>query len=181
MSRPAQRAAPPDGADPLKLWFRFVRLNRRIAQAIGAELKAVGLSIPQFDLLSTLTEREGITQQDLAGRLYVTKGNVSGLVDRLVEARLVERRAIPGDRRSHALYLTAEGRALAERGLAAQRAYVARTLGRLPPADLADLERIVLAWRDLARADAERAEAAESVRRSRRGGRAAPADRRSIR
>jgi MarR family transcriptional regulator, organic hydroperoxide resistance regulator len=161
MSRPAERAPQPE-TDPLRVWFRFVRLNRRVGQAIAAELKAVGLSIPQFDLVSTLTEREGLTQQELAERLYVTKGNVSGLVDRLVEAGLVERRTPAGDRRSHALHLTERGRALAERGLAAQRAYVARTLGRLPAADLADLERIVLAWRDAARADAEQqAEAAE--------------------
>jgi DNA-binding MarR family transcriptional regulator len=161
MSRPAERVQQPQEADPLRLWLRFVRLNRRVTQAIGGELKVIGLSIPQFDLISTLTEREGVTQQELAQRLYVTKGNVSGLVDRLVEAELVERRALAGDRRSHALHLTPKGRALAERGLTAQQAYVARTLGRLAPADLAELERIVLAWRDAARADAAHAEAAE--------------------
>src|SRR5919107_2418607 len=118
--------------DALRIWFRFVRLHRRTSAAIARELKALGLSIPQFDLLSTLTEREGVSQQELAQRLYVTKGNVSGLVDRLVEAGLVERRALPGDRRSNALYLTDKGRDLAERGIAAQRAYVTRTLGSLP-------------------------------------------------
>jgi DNA-binding MarR family transcriptional regulator len=125
-----------------------------LAAAVGAELRAIGLSIPQFDLLSTLTEREGSTQQELAERLYVTKGNVSGLVDRLVEAGLVERRPIPGDRRSHALHLTPRGRELAQQGIAAQRAYVARTLGRLPSRDVAELERIVLAWREEARSAA---------------------------
>ncbi len=159
MSRPAERAHPPQEADPLRVWFRFVRLNRRIAQAIGAELKAVGLSIPQFDLLSTLTEREGMSQQELAERLYVTKGNVSGLLDRMVEAGLVERRSIPGDRRSNALYLTPKGHDLANQGIAAQRAYVMRTLGTLPVQDLADLERIVLAWRDRARAEEDAASA----------------------
>ena len=153
MSRPAERAQQRQEADTLRVWFRFVRLNRRVTQAIGAELKAIGLSIPQFDLISTLTEREGVTQQELAERLYVTKGNVSGLVDRLVEAGLVERRTPAGDRRSHARHLTEKGRDLAEQGLVAQQAYVARTLGRLPPDDLADLERIVLAWRNAARAD----------------------------
>src|SRR5215203_6234210 len=157
----AEGAGAAGGVDALRIWFRFVRLHRRTSAAIARELKALGLSIPQFDLLSTLTEREGVTQQELAQRLYVTKGNVSGLVDRLVEAELVERRALAGDRRSHALHLTPKGRALAERGLTAQQAYVARTLGRLAPADLAELERIVLAWRDAARADAARAEAAE--------------------
>ena len=141
----------PASADPLRVWFRFIRLNRRVQAAVSVELRAIGLSIPQFDVLSTLTEREGLTQQDLAARLYVTKGNVSGLIDRLVEAGLVERRPIPGDRRSYALHLTPAGTDLAVRGIAAQKAYVARTLGRLPAADIAQFERLVLQWRDLAR------------------------------
>ncbi|HEX8665252.1 MAG TPA: MarR family transcriptional regulator [Beijerinckiaceae bacterium] len=152
MSPAVQRAERPQAPDPLRVWFRFIRLHRRVSGAVAGELKAIGLSIPQFDLLSTLTEREGLTQQELAERLYVTKGNVSGLVDRLVEAGLVERRAIDGDRRSHALHLTDKGRDLAAQGIAAQQAYVRRTLGRLPPQDLADLERVVLAWREEARA-----------------------------
>ena len=145
--------APAETADPLRIWFRFIRLNRRATNAVASELKALGLSIPQFDLLSTLTEREGMSQQELAERLYVTKGNVSGLLDRMVEAGLVERRSIPGDRRSNALYLTPKGRDLADHGMAAQRAYVMRTLGTLPAQDLADLERIVLTWRDRARGE----------------------------
>ena len=148
----------PSEADPLRLWFRFVRLHRRVASAVGAELRAIGLSIPQFDVLSTLTEREGLSQQELANRLYVTKGNVSGLIDRLVESGLVERRPLEGDRRSHALHLTRAGRALADQGMAAQRAYVGRTLARLPSRDLVELERIVLAWRDRARAEAKGAD-----------------------
>jgi DNA-binding MarR family transcriptional regulator len=138
-------------ADPLRVWFRFIRLHRRATSAIAGLLKTIGLSIPQFDLLSTLTEREGLSQQELAERLYVTKGNVSGLLDRMVEAELVERRSIPGDRRSNALHLTPKGRSLAEQGIAAQKAYVKATLGSLPPGDLRDLERVVLAWREKAR------------------------------
>lgn len=138
-------------ADAMRVWFRFIRLNRRVTSAVAAELRSLGLSIPQFDVLSTLTEREGLTQQELAGRLYVTKGNVSGLIDRLVEAGLVERRASPEDRRSHALHLTATGADLAKRGLAAQRAYVARTLGALMGEDIAALERLILLWREEAR------------------------------
>lgn len=138
----------------MRVWLRLLRLNQRNALAMSARLRLIGLSVPQFDLLSTLSEREGITQSELADRLYVTKGNVSGLVDRLVEAGMVERRAIASDRRSYALHLTGHGRALAERGLATQRDYVASTLGRLPGRDLAEFERIVLAWRELARAAA---------------------------
>ena len=51
--------------------------------------------------------------------------------------------------------------ALAEKGIAAQKAYVKSTLGALPAADVIDLERIVLSWREKAR-EAEEAFRAKS-------------------
>jgi MarR family transcriptional regulator, organic hydroperoxide resistance regulator len=139
-------------ADAMRVWFRFVRLNRRVVSQMTARLKAIGLSVPQFDLLSTLTEREGISQSDLAERLYVTKGNVSGLVDRLVEAGLVERRAIAGDRRSYALHLTDEGRRMARLGIEVQIGFVNASLGQLPHDELMLLEHGMLALRERVRA-----------------------------
>jgi len=148
----AQPAPRPEPAEPDRVWFRFMRLHARLLGQMTQRIRALGLSIPQFDLLSTLTEREGISQSELAERLYVTKGNVSGLVDRLVQAGLVERRAIAGDRRSYAMHLTPEGRRLAEAGIAAQRDFVAQTLGKLRSDDLTELDRLVVAWREIARA-----------------------------
>lgn len=151
MSEAAQSSTVPAQVDPMRVWLRFVRLQQRISHLMAARLKGIGLSIPQFDVLSTLTQEEGVTQQALAERLYVTKGNVSGLIDRLVEAGLVERRPLPGDRRSHALHLTTRGHELAGEGIALQRAFVARTLGALPASDIAALDRALLGWRDLVR------------------------------
>ncbi|MCX7325108.1 MAG: MarR family transcriptional regulator [Hyphomicrobiales bacterium] len=154
LAKPGPTPEPP--ADEMRVWFRFVRLHQRISLAMAGRLKRIGLSVPQFDVLSTLSEREGITQSELAERLYVTKGNVSGLVDRLVDAAMVERRAIASDRRSYALHLTPHGRDLAEQGLQTQRDYVGRTLGRLEPDELADFDRLILSWRAHVRAAAER-------------------------
>ncbi|MGO4171429.1 MarR family winged helix-turn-helix transcriptional regulator [Bosea sp. TAF32] len=148
----APKSVPHAATEPDRVWFRFMRLHQRMLMQMTGRIRKLGLSIPQFDLLSTLTEQEGISQSELAERLYVTKGNVSGLVDRLVQAGLVERRAIAGDRRSYAMHLTAEGRRLAEAGIAAQRDFVASTLGKLKTDDLAELDRLVLLWRDYARA-----------------------------
>ena len=93
-----------------------------------------------------------MSQRELAERLYVTKGNVSGLIDRLVEAKLVERRSIPEDRRSHALYLTTEGVRLAKLGIETHQRFMDETLGKLPSDDIATLDRILVSWRDTARA-----------------------------
>jgi MarR family transcriptional regulator, organic hydroperoxide resistance regulator len=140
----------PYPADPqvLRTWFRFLRLHQRITARAGQEFRRIGLSIPQFDLLSSLSEQEGVSQQELAERLYVTKGNVSGLIDRLEASGLVERRAPPQDRRSYALYLTDQGRRLVRDGLALQSRLVGVTLGRLPAADVAQLDRLLGTWRD---------------------------------
>jgi DNA-binding MarR family transcriptional regulator len=144
----------PPPADPalLRVWFRFLRLHQRITGRAAQEFRRIGLSLPQFDLLSTLSGREGASQQDIAERLYVTKGNVSGLIDRLAAQGFVERRALPGDRRSYALHLTPEGRAVTERGLALQADLVAATLGTLSATDIAAFDRILGAWRERVRA-----------------------------
>jgi MarR family transcriptional regulator, organic hydroperoxide resistance regulator len=142
-------------SDPLRVWFRLMRLETRMRTAVAEGLRDIGLSVPQCDVLTTLTEQEGVSQQDLAKRLYVTKGNISGLIDRLVAAGLVERRAIAADKRQHAIFLTAAGRASAEQAIACQRRFVARTIGRLPPDQLSMLERLLVATRDLVRTPGE--------------------------
>src|SRR5580700_8873310 len=124
----------------VRVWFRFIRLESRLQIAVSERLREIGLSVPQCDVLTTLTEKEGVSQQDLAKRLYVTKGNISGLIDRLVAAGLVERRAIAADKRQHAIFLTLAGRAAAEQAIACQRRFVARTIGRLPADELSTLE-----------------------------------------
>ena len=99
----------PDRQNPnrsVRVWFRLIRLEARMQAAVSERLREIGVSIPQCDVLTTLTEREGVSQQELATRLYVTKGNISGLIDRLAEAGLVERRSTAADRRQHAIYLT---------------------------------------------------------------------------
>jgi MarR family transcriptional regulator, organic hydroperoxide resistance regulator len=141
----------PDTLSPDRVYFRFVRLTHRMSGEMARRLKQAGLSIPQFDMLSTLSEQEGLSQSDLATRLYVTKGNVSGLVDRLVDAGYVERRSTPGDRRSHALYLTETGRTAAENGLRIQKEFVTLTLGNLASDDLASFDRVLTLWRDSVR------------------------------
>jgi MarR family transcriptional regulator, organic hydroperoxide resistance regulator len=136
----------------VRVWFRLIRLEARMQAAISERLREIGVSIPQCDVLTTLTEQEGVSQQELAKRLYVTKGNISGLIDRLAEAGLVERRSTALDRRQHAIYLTETGRRTAERAIAVQHRWIALTLGKMADADLEALETQLVALRDIVRA-----------------------------
>ena len=145
----------------MRTWFRLLRLETSIRAAMTERLKRLDLSVPQLDVLTTLTEQEGMSQQELAARLYVTKGNISGLIDRMVASRLVERRATPVDRRSHAIHLTGEGRTLAAKGIAIQAAFVEETIGRLAAEQLAAFEALIVATRDLVRQKVGKAAARE--------------------
>jgi DNA-binding MarR family transcriptional regulator len=143
----------------VRVWFRLIRLEARMQAAIGEKLRAIGVSIPQCDVLTTLTEQEGVSQQELAKRLYVTKGNISGLIDRLVEAGFVERRSTASDRRQHAIYLTKAGRQIAEKAIAVQHRWIASTFGRMADPDLEALETQLIALRDMVREHEEPPEA----------------------
>ena len=138
----------------VRCWFRLIRLEARLGAAVADRLREIGLSVPQCDVLTTLTEEEGVSQQALARRLYVTKGNISGLLDRLEAAGLVERRSTETDRRQYEIHLTDAGREAAAGAIAIQHKLIAATFGRVPAAELAAFEHTLVALRDLVRREA---------------------------
>jgi DNA-binding MarR family transcriptional regulator len=117
----------------------YALLERRLGQCLAAH----GLSLSQFDVLATLWHGEGITQQELAERLLVTKGNVVGLIDRVGAAGWVERRPDLEDRRANRLYLTDAGRKLLSEAFPDQVSFVCNALGRLTEAELREMHRLL--------------------------------------
>ena len=75
-----------------------------------AMLAPHNLTGPQFDLLVTARRREGLTQQEIADHLLVTKGNVALVIDNLERDGLIERRVDKNDGRLKRLYVTSIGR-----------------------------------------------------------------------
>ena len=61
---------------------------------------------------------------------------------------MVDRRAIPGDKRSYALHLTAAGQKAALAGMKSQQLFVDETIGRLGGPDLEVLDNAINRWRD---------------------------------
>ncbi len=80
------------------------RLYRR---AFNARVRDSGITALQWRLITYLKRHEGIRQGPLAELIEVEPITLSRMVDRLVEAGLLERRADPADRRAWQLYLTA--------------------------------------------------------------------------
>lgn len=108
-------------------------------------LAPVGLSVAQFDLLACLVaaEPERLKQSDLASRLLVTKGNISGMLSRMTELGMVRRSDDPADRRSKRIVITPEGRQLFCRGREAQDALIREVFRDLDGTRLALFEEVV--------------------------------------
>ena len=85
------------------------RLFRR---AFNARTRDSGITALQWRLVTYLIRHDGIRQGPLAELIEVEPITLSRMIDRLVEAGLVERRADPTDRRAWLLHLTPRAHAM---------------------------------------------------------------------
>jgi len=105
--------------------------NRRLAAA----LLPLDLTPAQSEILRILGDHNGLTVNGVGAMLVCDSGvNPSRLVDRLVQAGLVERTADANDRRRVRLTLTARGRAL-EEGVRAIENAIYDEIDRLPASE----------------------------------------------
>ena len=83
--------------------------------------------------------REGLTMGELARRLLVSNGNLTGLTTRLVKEGLVTRTTSMRDRRAQRVRLTAAGKRAFDAMAAQHRAWIESIFGDLPSDDAEQL------------------------------------------
>jgi DNA-binding MarR family transcriptional regulator len=91
--------------------YLLVQLGFHVAGRFAEQLAPLGLEPRNFGMLTRLAANEGKSQQAIGEMMGLNATRMVFLVDELEQRGLVERRRNPADRRSHALYLTEEGRA----------------------------------------------------------------------
>lgn len=102
----------PDGAETIRL---LSLVERTLTQRLDDALRAAGSGIDQWRVLSLLAERGGCPMNVVADHALLLAPKLSKLVDRMVSANLVLRRADDHDRRRVLVFASARGRqALAE-------------------------------------------------------------------
>jgi DNA-binding MarR family transcriptional regulator len=114
-------------------WLQMMRVSDKMARLSNEHIRCLGMTGAQFDVLAQLSTHEGISQQTLSEKLFVTKGNVCGLIGRMEQRDLVERRPDPNDKRANLLFLTDKGRALAENVMPEQERFIAELMSVLSP------------------------------------------------
>ncbi|MEJ6010024.1 MarR family transcriptional regulator [Novosphingobium aquae] len=84
----------------------MAQVSRLMRRTFDEKARLLGMTRPQWQVVSILSVNEGINQGGLAELLEVEPITLGRMVDRLQDAALVERRPDPADRRAWRLFLT---------------------------------------------------------------------------
>lgn len=121
-------------------WLRLYRVFQKIDRAQSVHLRSWGLNTAQFDVLARVGAQRGITQQELADSLLVTKGNISLLLDRMERLGLLQRYQ---EKRSNYLVLTEKGQVLHDRVVPAHEELIARQVEVLSAQEVSALQQLL--------------------------------------
>jgi DNA-binding MarR family transcriptional regulator len=98
---------------------RYLKSVRLLAECLqgferfsGESVRACGLTHAQFDIIATLGNTPGMTYKELGERTLITKGTLTGVIERLENKGLVARERSSEDKRSFFVRLTPEGEAM---------------------------------------------------------------------
>jgi DNA-binding MarR family transcriptional regulator len=101
----------------VEAYLAFWRVDSR-------HIREMRLTASQFDVIATLGDTDGLTCSELSAQTLVTKGTLTGVLDRLARKGLIRRESVPSDRRSTRIRLTDKGDALFRRTFAAHVAFI---------------------------------------------------------
>lgn len=98
---------------------KFLPLLRELADTYqtfqsysAAHIRTLDLTPPQFDIIATLGNTAGMSPKELGEKTLITKGTLTGVLDRLCDKALVSRTASSSDGRGQLIKLTKQGEKL---------------------------------------------------------------------
>jgi DNA-binding MarR family transcriptional regulator len=127
----------------VRTWLHLNHIRHTVSRRLSAHLERYDLTLAQFGVLAQLQAVPDLSQQKLADWLFVTKGNIVGMLNRLEDRGLVERRPDPQDGRTHMVSLTQQGAALAARVVPEHEELVAACLAVIAPEEQRTLHQLL--------------------------------------
>ena len=118
---------------------QLIRCTQAFERFSGAHVKSLGLTESQFDVIATLGNTQGLTCKELGERTLITKGTLTGVLDRMEARALITRRADAGDARRTHIALTRDGNVLFAEVFPAHLRHLERAFGRLSESELQHL------------------------------------------
>jgi DNA-binding MarR family transcriptional regulator len=130
--------SPHDHKQELRLWLRLLTCTTLVETEVRRQLREqFDTTLPRFDLLAQLERApQGMTLGEVSKRMMVSNGNITGLVERLVESGHLERWPLPTDRRVQVIVLTPSGREEFSRMAQAHEDWIAGMFAGMAPKDI---------------------------------------------
>ena len=94
------------------IFFQFSKANQLAGRFLGQKVATLNITPVQAMVLGFLDEEDRITSSELGKRTELDSATLTGILDRLAAAELMERQENPDDRRSILIHLTDKGRRL---------------------------------------------------------------------
>ena len=91
------------------LWIRFLRFSLQSHKKLEDDLAKLALTPPHFYVLATIGYAGRLPVGEIGAKMMVTVSNLTGIVDRLEEKKLVVRKRDDNDRRVVHVVLTDKG------------------------------------------------------------------------
>ncbi len=132
--------------DPhLKVLRPLVETYLAFWRADSRHVRSLRLTPSQFDVIATLGDTKGMTCAELSAATLVTKGTLTGVLDRLEAKGLIRRTPVADDRRSTRICLTGKGDRLFQKTFAAHITFLRPFFERaLSPAEADQLRTLLL-------------------------------------
>jgi DNA-binding MarR family transcriptional regulator len=130
-------------ADPLAVANELRPVLLRLSRELRKETEQLGVTSRQVTLLWLIRLNPGLSLRELAAEERISAPALSGYVDRLEKAGLLERVRDENDRRRVGLALTSEGDRLLKRVRARRTTWLADRLRGLEADELEALERAI--------------------------------------
>ena len=124
----------------MPLMRELVRAYQAFADYDARGHRGTGLTVPQADVIFTLGNTKALTFKEIGEKTLITKGTLTGVIDRLEQKGLVKRIACPEDRRCTRATLTAKGQKLFEKRFPEHITYMKKRFDRLTAAEQREIE-----------------------------------------
>lgn len=101
-----------DSKARLRLWIRLLDASRSVESVLRENMRSqFDSTLPRFDVMAALDHYpQGLKMSELSSELRVSNGNVTVIVERLVDDGFVIREPVLGDRRAMRVRLTNKGK-----------------------------------------------------------------------
>jgi MarR family transcriptional regulator, 2-MHQ and catechol-resistance regulon repressor len=129
--------ATPTTNEPFLLVVReLARAYQAFSAYSEAHVRQFDLTPAQFDVIATLGNTNGLCMGELGEKTLITKGTLTGVIDRLIQKQLVCRQTPSDNRRNVMVKLTPEGQQVFDRVFPAHMAHLQDRFDRLDPSEL---------------------------------------------